>query len=234
AVQFLVDATAAGLVDARDEIRSAVDAFVSAGGFFGSTNTDTEDPKENVSYAIAFETLLAAGELLDDQATVDAAYELCLRPLTRFELVRDLNGQRTKGLLFMEDAWNAACTWETAQVSHAYLVAYGDTGHRPYVLKALTILRAMALHHHGPFGFLTEAVDWDGHSPTLRHFPGERYGDIATTHPFLNNLQVVLPTVAFLERFARAVKVDDGEFLFDVEGNRLCSMPPPAADWMTP
>jgi hypothetical protein len=134
----------------------------------------------------------------------------------------------------MEVAWNAACTWETAQVAQAYLVAHHDTGRRAYALKALTILRAMALHHHGPHGFLTEAVDWDGHSGSSRHFPDERYGDIITTHPFLNNLQVVLPTVEFLERFARLVKLEDGDFLFDIEGNKLCPSPMPAADWMTP
>jgi hypothetical protein len=234
ALELLTEATAQGLVDAGDAVRSGADAFVRAGGLFGSTNTDTEDPQENLSYAIAFQALVAAAELLGDPELRTFADERCLAPLERFELRRDLNGVATKGLLYMEDSWNAACTWEMAQAAQAYLVAGIGSGHRPHVVKALTMLRGMALHHHGEHGFLTEAVDWDGHSTAARHFPGERYGDIATTHPFLNNLHVLEPTVCYLEHDALRVDDGDGPAFYDFEGNRLCSDPIEAEGWMRP
>lgn len=230
-LELLAAVTAAGLLDARTALLSDTAAFVDAGGHFGSTNTDTEDLHENVSYALAFQALLAVADVLEDPDLRSFAYESCLEPLRRFELTRDLNGVQTKGLLFMEDSWNAACTWEMAEAAQAYLVAYGDRGRRQHVTKALTILRGLAKHHHGAFGFLTEAVDWDGHSVSTRHFPGERYGDIATTHPFLNNLHVLQPTVTYLERFALRVDEDGGGF-YDLEGNHLCAAPMPAEEWM--
>jgi hypothetical protein len=232
ALQLLAGVTRAGVHDASAVLREDVDAFVRAGGCFGSTNTDTEDLHENVSYALAFQALLEASDALGDPALRAFAYERCLEPLTGFELKQDLNGVATKGLLFMEESWNAACTWEMAEAAQAYLVAFDDGGHPPHVLKALTILRGMAMHHHGPHGFLTEAVDWDGHSTPLRHFPGERYGDIVTTHPFLNNLHVLQPTVTYLERFAVRMDEGDGPGFYDLEGNRLCDIPLPAQGWM--
>ena len=234
ALQLLAAATATGLVDASAALRADVDAFIRAGGFFGSTNTDTEDPRENVSYAVAFQALLEASEVLDDPGVRGFAYDRCLEPLAMFELTQDLNGVATKGLLYMEEAWNAACTWEMAEAAQAYLLAYADRRETRHVLKALTMLRGMAMHHHGEFGFLTEAVDWDGHSTSARHFPGERYGDIITTHPFLNNLHILQPTVTYLERFAIQMDGDDGTGLYDLEGNRLCGMPLAHEGWMTP
>jgi len=234
ALQLLAGVSAAGVLDARERICEDVESFVRAGGFFGSTNTDTEDYEENVSYALAFQALLEASDVLDDADVREFAYERCLEPLARFELDRDLNGVATKGLLYMEDSWNAACTWEMAEVAQAYLTAHEDRGKQVYALKALTILRGMAKHHHGPFGFLTEAVDWDGHSTSLRHFPGERYGDIITTHPFLNNLHVLQPTVTYLERASLTVDAGEGPGLYDLEGNPLCSLPLATEGWMTP
>lgn len=232
ATQLLAAVTADGVLDATPVLKHDVEVFVDAGGFFGSTNTDTEDLEENVSYALAFQTLVEASEALDEPELLAFAYERCLQPLVRFELTQDLNGVPTKGLLFMEDSWNAACTWEMAEVAQAYLAAYGDVHRREHLLKALTILRGMAMHHHGPCGFLTEATDWDGHSTRERHFPGERYGDIITTHPFLNNLHLVQPTVSYLERFAHRVDDGDGTALYDLEGNRLCAVPLPKEEWM--
>ena len=232
ATQLLVRATAAGLVDGRDVVRGDVDVFMAAGGHFGSTNTDTEDLAENVSYALAFQVLLGAAEFLDDPDVRIFAYEQCLAPLATFELARDYNGIATKGLLYMEASWNAACTWEMAEAAQAYLMAFADRSDREHLYKSLTILRAMAQHHHGKFGFLTEAIDWDGHSTAARHFEGERYGDIATTHPFLNNLHLLQPTTYFVERFAVRVETDTGSALFDPEGNRLCDIPVPHDTWM--
>jgi hypothetical protein len=224
-VQLLAAVVAAGLADLRETLERDVAAFIDGGGHFGSTNTDTEDLHENVSYAIGFQALLAAAEVTDSRATRAFAYERCLEPLARFELASDVNGVATKGLLYMEESWNAACTWEMAEAAQAYLEAFGDRGSRADAFKALTILRATAKHHHGEHGFLTEAVDWDGHSVSTRHFPGERYGDIRTTHPFLNNLHIVHPTITFLERFSCRARGGDDPNVYDLEGNVLCRLP---------
>ena len=233
ALHFLAAATRAGICDAADSVREAARAFADAGGHFGSVNTDTEDRAENVSFALGFQAMLAAADLLDDAAFADFAFESCLAGLERFELARDLNGCATKGLLYMEDSWNAACTWEVAVCAAAYLDAHSRRPRREYVLKALTMLRGLAKHHHGDLGFLTEAVDWDGHSVKTRHFGGESRGDIATTHPFLNNLYLLEPTVLFLE--TGAISQDHHELgpgLYDLEGNRLCDLPVPCRAWM--
>lgn len=232
-LQLLAGTTREGLFEAADVLRDDVRAFIDAGGHFGSMNTDTEDLHENVSYAVAFQALMEASEVLGDPSVRDFAYEHCLAPLERFELTEDLNGIETKGLLYMEDSWNAACTWEMAEAAQAYLVAYTDGGRREHAFKAFTILRGMSRHHHGPHGFLTEAVDWDGHSVITRHVPGQRYGDIMTTHPFLNNLHVVQPTVTYLERFALHGVENETPTLYDMEGNRLCDVPVPFEDWMS-
>jgi hypothetical protein len=231
-LQLLVEAQERGLGDFAAAIDQTIDAFIRAGGHFGSTNSDTEDLHENVSYAMAFQALHAAGKTFNREEWVEFAYEACLAPLAGFELVKDLNGLETKGLLYMEDSWNSACTWEIAEAAQAYLVAFGDRGRRIDLLKALTMLRGLAKHHHGPHGFLTEAVDWDGHSVVTRHMDGQRYSDIVTTHPFLNNLHVVEPTVTFLERFAVRSAVDGADAYFDPEGNRLGSARLEGADWL--
>jgi hypothetical protein len=82
--------------------------------------------------------------------------------------------------------------------------------------------------------FLTEATDWDGHSTRERHFPGERYGDIITTHPFLNNLHVLQPTLTYLGRFAHRVAEAVGDAFYGLEGNRLIDVPLPFEEWMAP
>jgi hypothetical protein len=224
-IELAAAVTDAGLADLRKPLGGDVEAFMSAGGHFGSTNTDTEDLAENVSYAVAFQALVQAADVLDSAEVRDFAYEHCLAPLEQFELAEDCRGVQTKGLLYMEDSWNAACTWEIAEAAQAYLIAFGERGWRTDAFKALTMLRAVSRHHHGPNGFLTEAVDWDGHSVPARHFPGETTGDIRTTHPFLNNLHIVNPTATYLEHFALRQETDKGEALFDMEGNHLCSLP---------
>ena len=233
ALHFLAAATTAGICDATDSVREAARAFTDAGGHFASVNTDTEDPAENVSFALGFQAMLAASDLVGGTEFADFAFDICLSGLQRFELVRDLNGCATKGLLYMEDSWNAACTWEIAVCAAAYLEAHLRRPRREYVLKALTMLRGLAKHHHGELGFLTEAVDWDGHSVKTRHLGGAARGDIATTHPFLNNLCLLEPTVLFLETGAIGQDHHDlGSGLYDLEGNRLCDLPVPCGDWM--
>jgi hypothetical protein len=60
-LQLLVEAQERGLGDFAAAIDQTIDAFIRAGGHFGSTNSDTEDLHENVSYAMAFQALHAAG-----------------------------------------------------------------------------------------------------------------------------------------------------------------------------
>lgn len=232
-LSLLAAATTDGILEASGHLEAGVAAFIGADGHFGSTNTDTEDLSENVSYAIAFKALMESAEVLGDSRIQEFAFERCLGPLSRFELVEDLGGLETKGLLYMEDSWNAACTWEMAEAADAYLVAFGKTDQRTHALKALTILRALAKHHYGPVGFMTEAIDWDGHSVAERHIGGQRNGPIQTTHPFLNNLHLVLPTTHYLEEFAMAKVTEGGvSSLVDLEGNRLCASPYQHAEWM--
>ncbi len=224
-VQLLAEVTERGLADYRDELRRAAGVFVREGGLFASTNTDTEDTDENVSYALGYLAFEQAGRVLDDEALRRFALERCLGGLAQFEMTEDVNGLATKGLLWMERGWNSACMWEMAMASQAYLVAYGHSRERWLASKALTILRGMAKHHHGPLGFLTEAVDWDGHSVKARHFGRARYADIETTHPLLNNLHVLEPTVTYLERFAHRLPEAAGATgVYDFEGNRIATL----------
>jgi hypothetical protein len=148
-------------------------------------------------------------------------------PLVDFELREDVNGLETKGLLLMEPTWNSACMWEIAMCAAAYLEAYRAHGRRQFVLNAVTLLRAVAKHHHGELGFLTEAVDWDGHSVPARHFGNAKRGDINDTHPFLNNLHIVEPTLVYLRDFAFRIPDSTGDLaFFDLEGNRLGALRP--------
>src|SRR4029077_13367143 len=114
-----------------------------------------------------------AGKVLEEPSLIEFAFDRCLDGLRQFEMTVDANGLETKGLLWMEPSWNSACMWAIAEAAQAYLAAYGETHDRGYAIKALTMLRAMAKHHHGPLGMLTEAVDWDGHSIDARHFDGQ-------------------------------------------------------------
>ncbi len=224
-VTLLAEVTERGLADYRDELRRAATTYTKAGGLFGSTNTDTEDPDDNVSYALGFLAFDLAGRVLGDEALRRFAFERCLGGLARFEIVEDVNGLATKGLLWMDRMWNTSSMWENAMAAQAYLVAYRDRRERWLASKALTILRGMAKHHHGPLGMLTEAVDWDGRFPPARHFPGQRYSDVCTTHTFLNNLYVLEPTVTYLERLAHRIDEPGGVGFYDFEGNRIGDAP---------
>ncbi|GAJ21848.1 unnamed protein product, partial [marine sediment metagenome] len=115
--------------------------------------------------------------------------------LDQFKMKEDRNGVQTKGLLFMEKSWDTAYLWENAEAALAYIEAYLDTNNKLYLLDALTILRAIAKHHHGEYGFLTEGVDWNNHVGKQHHFNGAEFGDIKYTEPLLNNLHIVEPTL---------------------------------------
>jgi hypothetical protein len=193
-------------------IRPRVDCFLEAGGFFGSINHDTYDAHENVAYAVAFRTLRlvalveAYGPNPRPRAAHTAeeirrfAYDVCLAGLDRFKMEEDRNGVATKGLLWMEESWDTAYLWENAEAALAWLEAAAETGEERYVRDALTVLRAMAKHHHGEHGFLTEGVDWNNHVGAQHHFGGAEFGDIRYTEPLLNNLHLVEPTLFYLTR----------------------------------
>jgi len=212
-------------------IGGPLDAFMRAGGMFGSMNHDTYDPDENVCHAVGFRVLrrIAQWELCPNPDDVRRfAYERCLHTLERFEIREDRNGVATRGLLFMEDSWDTAYLWENAEAATAWFEAARDVGSTKYLRKGLTILRAAARHHHGPHGFLTEGVDWNNHNGQWRvvngqkvpiHVGGAVYGDVNYTQPFLNNLQIVEPTLFYLEHFARRVRENGAERLCDHEGN---------------
>jgi hypothetical protein len=144
---------------------------------------------------VAFRVLREAAKLLGDAAIRDFAYRKCLAGLDQFKMAEDRNGVQTKGLLYMEKSWDTAYLWENAEAALAYIEAYSDTDHEPYLADGLTILRAIAKHHHGPNGFLTEGVDWNNHVGKQHHFDEAEYGDIKYTEPLLNNLHIVEPTL---------------------------------------
>jgi len=88
-----------------------------------------------------------------------------------------------------------AYLWENAEAALAHIEAYIDTNNQSYLADGLTILRAIAKHRHGQYGFLTEGVDWNNHVGKQHHFDGAEYGDIKYTEPLLNNLHIVEPTL---------------------------------------
>ena len=199
-LQLMAELTERNLKDFSKELREKAYLFIDNGGFYGSINHDTYDDDENVSYAVAFRVLNKISKILDDRKIKDFAYNNSLAGLTQFELTEDKNGVATKGLLFMERSWDTAYLWENAEASLAYLEAYNDSKNELYLNKGLTILRAIAKHHHGDYGFLTEGVDWNNHVGAQHHFDGREFGDIKYTEPFLNNLHIVEPTIYYLTK----------------------------------
>jgi hypothetical protein len=223
-VGLLAALTERGLGDFKKEVAAKAGVFVKAGGIFGSINHDTYDPEENVAYSVAFRVLRGAAKLLGDEALRTFAYENCLAALDRFKMEDDRNGCATKGLLWMEKTWDTSYLWEAAEASLAYFEAAVENRRdrdRKYRWErdGLTILRAIAKHHHGEHGFLTEGVDWNNHVSAKHHFGGAEFGDIRYTEPFLNNQHIVEPTVYYLRELA----IDDpkkGRILYrDLEGN---------------
>jgi hypothetical protein len=198
-IQLYIGLTQRGLADYKDEIKARVGAFIKAGGIFGSINHDTYDEHENVAYSVAFRVLREAAKLLDDETIRNFAYNKCLAGLDQFKMIEDRNGVKTKGLLYMERSWDTAYLWENAEAALAYFEAYSDTNNESYLVGGLTILRAIAKHHHGRHGFLTEGVDWNNHVGKQHHFDEAEFGDIKYTEPLLNNLHIVEPTLLVIK-----------------------------------
>ncbi len=219
-----------GLADYSQQLAEYTAAFAKAGGFYGSINHDTYDPHENVAYSVAFRVLLEVSYLLESDAVRGFAYSKCLTGLEQFKMTEDRNGVATTGLLYMEKSWPTSYLWENAEAALAYFEAASDLRNSmPEVAKrherdGLTILRAIAKHHHGPHGFLTEGVDWSNHVSQKHHIGGEYFGDIQYTEPFLNNQHIVEPTVFYLEKLAKKPGVPDMELWEDLEGNKLLSI----------
>ena len=142
--------------------------------------------------------LVRAAALLKDAGLREFAYGRCLAGLDQFRMREDRNGVATAGLLFMELSWDTAYLWENAEAALAFLDAAEDGGGDACRRRAEEILAAVALHHHGRYGFLTEGVDWNNHVGQEHHVNGARFGDIRYTEPLLNNLHITEPTLRLL------------------------------------
>jgi hypothetical protein len=216
-VQLQAALTERRLADYRPAVRSKVDVFIKANGIFGSINHDTYDPDENVAYSVAFRTLRLAAKVLEDDKIRDFAFTRCLEGLEQFRMHKNRNGVATRGLLFMERTWDTSYMWENAEAALAYFEAAHDlrstdsARSREYELAGLTILRAVAKHHYGEHGFLTEGVDWNDHVGQQHHIDQAKYGAIQYTEPFLNNQHIAEPTLFYLEHLATHVWRDGEE-----------------------
>ncbi|MBI4557943.1 MAG: hypothetical protein HY706_10205 [Candidatus Hydrogenedentes bacterium] len=224
-LQLQTELTRRGLAEYTAQVAQKTDVFINAGGIFGSINHDTYDPHENVAYSVAFRTLRQVARILGREDIKRFAFERCLAGLDRFQMREDRNGVQTTGLLYMEDTWDTAYLWENAEAAAAYFEATSDLRDadpetsRRYELTGLTILRAMARHHYGPHGFLTEGVDWNNHVGQQHHIDQTAFGAIRYTEPFLNNQHLVEPTLIYLEHLA-STEDEGGERRWrDCEGN---------------
>jgi hypothetical protein len=230
-VQLNTALTAQKLADYRSAIRDKVAVFMAAGGIFGSINHDTYDPHENVAYSVAFRTLLAAARLLEDPVIRAFAYEKCLAGLDQFKMNENRNGVATQGLLYMEKSWDTSYLWENAEAALAYFEAAADTRRadparsREFELDGLVILRAIARHHYGTHGFLTEGVDWNNHVGQQHHIDQTPFAAIRYTEPFLNNQHIAEPTLFYLEHLAVKSATAGRTQWRDLEGNLLLQTP---------
>lgn len=197
-VWLLLELHARGLANYEMRVQEKLATIMARGGIYGSVNHDTYDHDENVAHAIAFRLFLRAAQVLGQDEARRFAYENALAGLQRFHMTEDRNGVKTRGLLYMEDSWDTAYLWENAEAALAYVEAYRDTGDRQFLCWAVTILRAIALHHYGSLGFLTEGVDWNNHVGREHHVGGAEYGAIRYTEPLLNNLHHIEAVMACL------------------------------------
>lgn len=226
-LQLQAALTQRGLADWRVPLRLKTDVFLRAGGIFGSINHDTYDAHENVAYAVAFRTLNAVAQVLRDDRVRAFAYNTCLAGLDQFKMREDRNGVATKGLLYMEKSWDTAYLWENAEAALAYFEAAAQqrgrdpARSRQFERDGLTILRAIAKHHYGPHGFLTEGVDWNNHVGQQHHINQALYGAIQYTEPFLNNQHIAEPTLFYLEHLAVRTRRGNQTEWRDFEGNLL-------------
>ena len=181
-----------------DRARALIDAFVAAGGIWGSINHDTYDSQENVAYAVGFRVLRRAADRLNRPDLRHFAYDVALPAMSAFRMDRDEHGVVTEGLFWMERSWDTAYLWENAEVAQAYLEAWQETGDTKARDTATATLTAIAHHHSGGLGFLAEGIDWNNHVSQRHHVGLDYYGAIRYTEPLLNNLHLVGPTLTYL------------------------------------
>jgi hypothetical protein len=210
---FLLDLWAR--LDDRSRTLALGEAFVGAGGYWGSINHDTYDDHENVAYAVAFRVLRRAADRFSRPAWRDFAYDVALPAMGAFRMDRDEHGVATEGLFWMERSWDTAYLWENAEVAQAHLEAWLERGDADARAAALATLATMARHHTGERGFLTEGIDWNNHVSRRHHVFGDTYGAIRYTEPLLNNLHLVGPTLTYLEAAASRLGAGDGLKLDD-------------------
>jgi hypothetical protein len=198
---FLLELYSALASRGLDEYREAClrlgDAFVQAGGWWGSLNHDTYDDHENVAYSVAYRVFARAADALARPGWKAFARQAALPGLSQFRMAEDRNGVATRGLLWMEKTWDTAYLWENAEAAQAFLESWSATGFEDHRQAGLDILRGIANHHHGPLGFLTEGVDWNNHVSSRHHVGEALYGDINYTEPLLNNLHLLGPTLFY-------------------------------------
>lgn len=199
-LELFAGLAAAGQTSFLSPAQDLGDAFTLPGGFWGSINHDTYDDHESVAYSVAFRVLRKAASILQRPGWRVFAYRSVLPALEPFILREDRNGVATHGLLWMEATWDTAYLWENAEAAHAYLEAWDETGQPVYRDTGLAILRAIANHHHGRMGFLTEGVDWNNHVSERHHVNGDFYGDINYTEPLLNNLHHLGPALFYFQK----------------------------------
>ncbi len=188
-----------GTPQARDMARRLGDVFVDAGGLWGSINHDTYDDHENVAYAVAFRELRRIAASLGRSPWRGFVYDVALPAMQRFRMLRDAHEVVTRGLFWMEESWDTAYLWENAEVAQAHLEAWLERGDSSARDVALATLSAIAHHHYGAQGFLTEGVDWNNHVGQEHHIGGACYAAIRYTEPLLNNLHFVMPTLTYFK-----------------------------------
>ena len=153
-----------------------------------------------MAYSCAFRILRRAATCWVAPIWREFAYRAALPALAGFRMAEDRNGVATTGLLWMEESWDTAYLWENAEAAQAYLEAWAETGDEAHREVALGILRAIANHHYGDQGFLTEGVDWNNHVSQQHHIDQALYGAIQYTEPLLNNLHFLGPTLFYFEK----------------------------------
>jgi hypothetical protein len=230
-LQLQAALTKRGLADYTASLKARTAVFMKDGGIFGSINHDTYDPRENVALSVAFRTLLSISRLLNSDEIRLFAYEKCLLGLDEFKMREDRNGVATQGLLYMEKSWDTAYLWENAEAALAFFEAAADSRQRDakasrgYEMDGLVILRAIAKHHYGPHGFLTEGVDWNNHVGQQHHIGQAKFAAIQYTEPFLNNQHIVEPTLFYLKNLAKTESASGTKMWRDLEGNLVFSRP---------
>lgn len=201
--------------------RTLGDAFVDAGGLWGSINHDTFDRHENVAYACAFRILRRVAPLLDRPRWRRFACEVALPAMARFRMAENRHGVWTEGLFWMEESWDTAYLWENAEVAQAHLEAWIECGAETNRDMALGVLSAIARHHYGSLGFLSEGVDWNNHVGRQHHIRGQYYGAIRYTEPLLNNLHLVEATLTYLNHIGYTPPNLD----FEASIQAVCALP---------